>query len=70
MTMYVATETFFVTIDGAEVRVLRGKTLVDEDTELYRRYPDKFKPAEAHFRAPVEAATAAPGEKRGAKSAA
>ena len=57
--LYVATESFF-TSDGD---VYANITHATGDSDLYKRFPDKFKEVEPHFRG-VEQATAAPGEVR------
>lgn len=65
--MLIATESFTANLTSGDTHVEEGVTLVRETDELYWRYPDKFKKAEARVAAPeVEAATAAPGELRGA----
>lgn len=63
--MMIATESFITNVGGIPETIIAGATLVDDEHELYRRYPQHFKVAETRFAAPaVEAATAAPGEKR------
>ncbi len=64
--MFIATESFTANLTSGDVHVHEGVTLVRETDELYVRYADKFKRAESRAQAPeVEAATAAPGERRG-----
>ena len=60
--VYVATETFFVNVDGADIMIEKDKTRVREGHEILRAAPQNFKPVDAHYE--VEAATAAPGERR------
>ncbi len=65
--LYVATETFDITINGVLTTIYEGRTLVDDSDEIFKRVAGKFKVARSRFAAPeVEAATATPGEKRGA----
>lgn len=63
--MIVAATQSFVTRGRRHVRV--GE-MFDADHELVRRLPDLFEPVEgiAHDPAPVETASAAPGERRSA----
>jgi hypothetical protein len=62
-----ALTSFVALIDGADLPVRQGD-LADADSAVARKYPDLFGPPNVKFAgAPrVEAATAAPGEKRGA----
>jgi hypothetical protein len=64
---YQVITTFQTSIDGEWVEYHRGE-LVDADDPALKRMPHYFGPPEfKHRRRPlVEAATAAPGEKRGA----
>ena len=62
--MYVASETFTCNIDGVPHTILRGREFVLEDSELYQRFPQFFRPAEDTIRRSLEQATRAPGEKR------
>jgi hypothetical protein len=66
--LYVAKETFTAVIDGAPTTIYEGRTLVDDSDEVYKRFAGNFQVARSRFAAPdVEAATAAPGERRGDK---
>lgn len=60
--LYVARESFATRLDGVDISVVAGKTIVREGHELLDRFPDFFELVEAHYE--VEQATAAPGEKR------
>ena len=66
----VAKESFVGALDGVVVEVHKGDIAAPGAPEV-RRWPDKFVPLDVRFRgtpAPVvEQATAAPGEKRGAR---
>ncbi len=65
--LYVAKETFSATIDGIPTTIFADRTLVDDSDDVYKRFADKFKVAKSRFASlGVEAATASPGEKRGA----
>ena len=61
---FVATETFRAVVDGFADRVVAGITVVDEDHELVRKFPERFEPVK-ETRPVVEQATQAPGEGRG-----
>ncbi len=67
MATYVCTESFVATVDGIPVSAIEGRTLVDENDDLYKRFPTRFRNVGQRTRRPeAEAATAAPTEKRGA----
>lgn len=69
--LYVAKETFTVIVDGAPMTFREGRDLIDDSDELFKRFAGNFKIARSRFAGPeVEAATAAPGEKRGEKATA
>lgn len=61
--LYVANESFWYDEDGVEKLAREGKTRVREGHALLERFPHLFDELDAHHE--VEAATAAPGEKRG-----
>lgn len=71
---YQAVESFIANVGGAPVTVSKGE-LVEDSHELYLRFPSRFRVAQPQHESQtivaepplVEAATAAPGEKRGAK---
>lgn len=63
--IYVARETFTCDIDGEIFTVRRGVTRVRGGHQLVKLNPQFFEPVDAHY--DVEQATAAPGEKRGAR---
>lgn len=65
--VYVARESFFCDVGGEPTPVHAGRTRVREGHELLRRYPHAFEPADTGLAFEVEQATAAPGEKRGAR---
>ena len=56
--MYVAAESGALELDGDRIIVHRDHTRVDEGHELLAKYPDFFRPLEAHYR--VEAARQEP----------
>lgn len=65
--VFVAVETFHVTTaDGT--RIVRKGDLADGDSPIRKAYPQYFKPVEERLAlkadAPVEQATAAPGQRR------
>jgi hypothetical protein len=61
-----AVVSFVGDIDGTVVMVRKGDLLYPDDP-IVRKWPDKFgQPKVRGYAAPVEQATAAPGEKRGA----
>ena len=63
--VFVATDSFTASVDGADVNVVRGVTLVREGHELLDRFAHLFKLVEPHYEVrEVEQATAAPGERR------
>ena len=66
-TLLQATSSFITRIGGVDVMVKAGD-LADPDSEVVRKYRTLFVPVAVRFGAEqrVEAATAAPGEKRGA----
>jgi hypothetical protein len=63
--VYEATETFTADADGVPTVVTKGMTRVRASDAVYRNNPHFFRPLT--ISTDVEAATAAPGEKRGAK---
>jgi len=66
--IYQVTTTFVITLDDRDVEYHVGE-IVDADDPARKRVPEHFGPVEFKHRtakpAPVEQATAAPGEKRG-----
>ena len=66
-TVFICTESFWANVNGVSELFTEGRTLVSEDSDIYRRFPDKFKPAEAQYRSDVEQATGGPGERRAVK---
>jgi hypothetical protein len=66
-TVYVATESFVALIDGENYVVRKGKTRVRAGHPLLQGREMWFSPADLNVDYEVEQATAAPGEKRGAK---
>jgi hypothetical protein len=65
MTMMICKDNFFGHIDGRAV-LIDTNTVVSDDSDLYRQFPDRFVVAPLELqRAEVEQATAAPGERRG-----
>lgn len=64
--MMVCTQSGSAVIDGVEVRFWADQTRVTRDSELVKRFPEWFKPL--GYSAPVETATAAPGEKRATRA--
>ena len=67
--MFVCRESFFATVDGVPRPFVAGKTLVSEDSDVYRLHPERFREAVAQYRSDAEQATAAPGERRAVKLA-
>ena len=66
MKIMMCRENFWANVDGVAQLFEYGRTMVSDDSDIYLRFPDKFVIAEPHFqRDDVEAATAAPGERRG-----
>jgi hypothetical protein len=65
MTVYVATESFSCDLDGVPVNVTKGITRVREGHPLLRGREQLFTVDDQIDFDLVEAATAAPGEKRG-----
>lgn len=62
--LYQAKEAFVAPYDGVDYS-FTPQTLIEEGHPLLSAYPDLFVPVRVHFPAPaVEAASAAPGEKR------
>jgi hypothetical protein len=55
---------FITNLDGVDVTYSVGD-IVDADDPGLKRAPEHFGPVVARGKAPVEQATAAPGEKRG-----
>jgi hypothetical protein len=74
MALMIATTSFWVTnLAGAPFVVQDGRTMLWSDHPAVRANPKNFKPVIASYEtpgyvkdAPIEQATAAPGEKRGA----
>jgi len=63
---YTVRESFVGTFDGAPVEFYKGEVVAGSDSAV-RKWPDSFVPLVVRGHTPgVEAATAAPGEKRGA----
>lgn len=58
---YIAAKTFRAEIDGEDTLIREGIDRVDQHHELYRRFPENWKPIDE---SDVEQATAAPGERR------
>lgn len=64
-----ATETFSGDLDGAPI-VIRKEMVISADDPVAKAFPQYFQPLSPRRSRPeVEQATAAPGEKRGAKKA-
>ena len=65
MQIYQPNQSFVAVVDGVEFS-FTPQTLVEEGHPILRAYPQMFVPMHIHLRAPdgVEAASAAPGEKR------
>lgn len=61
--LYQAREAFVGSYDGVDY-VFTPKMLVEEGHPILEKYREQFVPVRIHFPAPVEQATAAPGEKR------
>lgn len=61
--IYVANSSGFIRVDGVVHRYIKGQTRVRAGHPLLRAAPKRFSPLEVTY--DVEAATAAPGEKRG-----
>lgn len=59
-----AVETGWVNVKGESVLVQRGVTRAHAGSDIAKAYPQFFELIDVHF--PVEQATAAPGERRGA----
>ena len=64
--MFICKEPFWANVDGTPA-LINTSTLVSEDSDVYRRFPQFFRVAEATFRSDTEQATAAPGERRSVK---
>ncbi len=64
MSVYIAKESFAAEIDGVPVVVRKGVTRVRAGHPLLAGREQMFEPADAHADFDVEAATAAPGERR------
>jgi hypothetical protein len=62
--VYVATETFACEVDGEPIMVHKGVTRVRSGHALLKGNAEKFEPVDLHVEFDVEAASAAPGEKR------
>lgn len=60
--IFVPTDSFTAKVDGVDVLFRKGETRVREGHQILDDYPDLFEPIRAHY--DVEAATAAPGERR------
>ncbi len=67
--VYVATENFLADVDGVPQTFRRGVTRVREGHPILKGREHYFRLADESVHYEVEAATAAPGEKRGAKAA-
>jgi len=65
--MFICRESFWTPVDGIPQSFVEGRTLVSDDSEIYRLHPEKFRLAVAQYRGAVEQATDAPGEKRTVK---
>jgi hypothetical protein len=63
--IYVAKESFAVTLDGSPVVIRKGITRVSEGHSLLKGREHLFEPIDEHVHYGVEQATKAPGEKRG-----
>jgi hypothetical protein len=64
MRIYQPMHAFVAAVDGVDYS-FTPQTLVEEGHPILRAYPELFVPVHVHLRAPdVEAASAAPGEKR------
>ena len=69
---YEVLDTFVVEVDGVPVVYRKGEPILPDD-EMLKKHPSNFRPlvfphpVKQRARPAVEAATAAPGEKRGAK---
>jgi len=61
----VANTSFSVEIEGVPHAITQGKTRVRAGHPIALQNPEYFDPAEEHVDFDVEAATKAPGEKRG-----
>lgn len=62
--LYQARESFVAPVGGVDYS-FTPQTLVEEGHPILTAYPELFVPVRVHFPAPeVEAASAAPGEKR------
>lgn len=65
MASYRVVDFFVSEIDGVTVKHRPGE-IVSDDTDVFKRYRDKFEPVEDERQRPeVEQATAAPAEQRG-----
>lgn len=62
--VFVATQSFAVEINGAQEMIQQGITRVAAGHELLDVFPDRFKPVDDGVHFGVEQATAAPGEQR------
>lgn len=63
--MYVAVQTGFVNVDGQDLPIRAGETLVAAGHKLLKVAPDLFKPATDLIRYDVEDASATPAQKPG-----
>ncbi len=63
----VCRESFWTNVDGTSQLFTEGKSFVSEDSDIYQRFPQNFRPAEDVYRSESEQATSAPGEKRAVK---
>lgn len=61
---YTPKETFWRDYQGVPERFTHNVTFIEEGHELLTMWPEMFEPVKARYRADVEAATAAPGERR------
>ena len=66
-TVYIATESGAAEVDGQPFTFVRGVTRVRAGHPVLRQLGAFFRPVEEAVHYDVEQATAAPGEKRGAK---
>lgn len=60
--IFVPTDSFTARVDGVDVLFRKGETRVREGHPVLEEYAHLFEPIRAHY--DVEAATAAPGERR------
>jgi hypothetical protein len=65
--LYMAKEAFVTMLGGEQISVAEGDLVREGHPLLTKSRMEYFKPAEGYVKFDVEAATAAPGEKRGKK---